>query len=90
MQWWMWALVILGAMLLVAWRWPRQWEAVGNALSEGGERMQRLGCALTLAVTLPVIGLVFFGTPGLIVGLIIGLLFGVGLIGEALSRKADE
>lgn len=92
MEWWLWPLIIFGAMLVVAWRWPRQWEAVGNALSSGGRRMQQLGCGLTLLVTVPVIGAILFGTLGLglVVGIGVGLLFGLGMIGDALTTKPDS
>lgn len=90
MEWWVWALLIFGGLMLVAWRWPRQFAAAGDALSAGGERMQRLGWGLTLAVTVPILGLIFFGVVGLIVGGIIGLLFGVGMIGQALSGEKPK
>lgn len=88
MEWWIWALLILAGLVVLANRFPTQFSAVGDALSEGGERMQRLGCGLTLAVTIPIIGLIIFGTLGLIVGVVVGLLFGAGMIGDALGRKA--
>lgn len=87
MTWWMWVLVVLGALMVVAWRWPRQFEAVGNALSAGGEGMQRIGCALTLLVTLPILGLIFFGIIGAVVGLVIGLLLLGGMAGQGTAAK---
>lgn len=88
MPWWGWIVLILAGLFFVAWKWPRQFEAVGNALSEGGQRMQALGCGLTLLVTLPIIGLIFFGFAGLIGGVVIGLLFGIGMIGQAFSGES--
>lgn len=55
-------------------------------LEQTGQRLQQVGCALTLLVTLPILGLAFFGVLGLIVGLAIGLLFGVGM----LAGKSDK
>jgi len=49
-------------------------------MDELGQRMQKMGCALTLLLTLPIAGLVFFGIVGLVVGGAIGLLFGVGML----------
>ena len=53
-------------------------------MDELGQRIQRMGCALTLLLTLPIAGLVFFGIVGLVVGGAIGLLFGYGML------KAEE
>lgn len=67
--------------------WSDRMSEIGDVMSEGGERMQKLGCGLTLALTVPILGLVFFGLLGLIVGAMIGLLFGIGLIGQAFTNK---
>jgi hypothetical protein len=48
----------------------------GDALQKGGAGMQAAGCGLTLAITVPFLGFVFFGWPGLIIGLIIAVAFG--------------
>lgn len=56
-------------------------------MEELGQRMQRLGCALTLLLTLPILGLLFFGILGLVVGGAIGLLFGVGMLASPAKPK---
>ena len=88
MPWWGWLVLVLGGLMLIAWRWPTQFEAVGNALSQGGERMQRMGCALTLLVTLPIAGLIFVGAVGGVVGLVIGLLLIGGMAGSTSTEKS--
>lgn len=86
--------VVLGVPMLVAFFTRREGQSfsermgeVGDALQSGGQRMQQLGCGLTLAVTVPLLGLIFAGTLGLVVGAAIGLAFGVGMIGSALSGE---
>lgn len=86
MPWWGWALIVLGALFFWAWRWPASFTAVGNALTAGGEKAQRVGWALTALVTLPVLGLIFFGAGGAIVGLVIGAL----LVGGMAGSKAES
>jgi hypothetical protein len=55
-------------------------------VDELGKRIQKMGCALTLLLTLPIAGLVFFGFLGLIVGGAIGLLLGVGMLKAPESK----
>lgn len=55
-------------------------------LDDVGKKMQSLGCALTLLLTLPIIGLLFFGMLGLVVGLAIGALVAWGMF----VAKPDE
>lgn len=57
---------------------------------DAGTRIQRLGCGLTLAVTVPILGLVFAGLLGLVIGLIIGVLLGVGMIAQAFQKVPPE
>ncbi len=48
-------------------------------LQEFGKKGEKLGCALTLLFTLPIVGLFVLGPVGLIAGLILGLI-GLGLM----------
>lgn len=43
----------------------------GERIEEAGEKMQRAGCAMTLVLTVPIVGFFVFGWFGLIVGLAI-------------------
>ena len=56
-------------------------------LEQAGKRMQTLGCGLTLLLTVPILGLAFFGMLGLIIGGLIGLLLGVGLVAQAFEKQ---
>jgi hypothetical protein len=53
-------------------------EKVGNKMEEAGKKMQNIGCLLTGIITIPFIGLVFLGVPGLIIGIIVGGLIAYG------------
>ena len=44
-----------------------------------GKKMQNIGCALTLLLTLPIAGLFIFGPVGGIIGGVIGLLIFAGM-----------
>ena len=59
----------------------------GDALQKGGAGMQAAGCGITLAITVPIIGFVFFGWAGLIVGLIIAVAFSGAAFRSAGSGK---
>ena len=39
-----------------------------------GEKMQAWGCMLTCLLTLPILGVMFLGVPGLIGGIALGVL----------------
>ncbi|MGB4682029.1 MAG: hypothetical protein GX890_07480 [Firmicutes bacterium] len=54
-------------------------EKFGKGLERAGSKMQQLGCALTLLITLPVGGLLIFGPVGGIIGGVIGVLVFVGI-----------
>ncbi len=60
-----------------------------NKLRAAGEKMQRLGCMLTVLLTVPILLTLFLGIPGLIIG---GLVFVLGLAGFLGSgkKKAEE
>ena len=58
-------------------------------LDDAGKRIQTLGCGLTLVLTVPILGLIFFGLFGLVVGAGIALLFGVGMVKQAFEKKPD-
>lgn len=49
-----------------------------------GRGMQRVGCAMTLMFTIPIIGLVFFGFIGFLVGALIGV---VGIVSMFSNKK---
>lgn len=49
-----------------------------------GEKMQTLGCLLTLVVTIPLLLTVFLGPVGLIIGAVIAILV---VIGHLVNKK---
>jgi hypothetical protein len=51
-----------------------------------GERIAAWGVALTLLLTFPILGALLFGLPGLVIGLIIGLVFA----GKPLQKAAGK
>lgn len=40
-----------------------------------GDRVMAWGAALTLLLTLPIVGALVFGIPGLLIGLVLGIVF---------------
>jgi len=54
-------------------------EQVSQKFDAAGKKMQSIGCALTLLITLPVIGTLVGGVVGGIIGGAIGLLLFVGM-----------
>jgi len=46
----------------------------GDKLQRAGEIMQTAGSLLMGLITIPIVGLVFWGIPGLVIGLIVGAL----------------
>jgi hypothetical protein len=48
---------------------------LGETLSNAGEKMSAAGIGLTLALTVPIAGFVFFGWAGLVIGLVLAVLF---------------
>jgi hypothetical protein len=78
-NWWLWLIAIVGVLVFVASRWPNQMDAIGK-------NMQQVGWTLTLLVTLPIVGLIFFGIVGLIVGGLVGLLLAVGMVAQATKK----
>jgi len=56
-------------------------------LKQTGEKMQQIGCILTLLFTVPIILLIFLGVPGLIVGILIAI---IGIIGILSKKKNAE
>ncbi len=54
-------------------------EEVGEKVQAAGKKIQQVGCALTLLITLPVVGVLFAGPIGGIIGGAIGLLLFVGM-----------
>lgn len=55
-------------------------------LEETGKKIQKIGCLLTLAVTVPIVLTALFGVPGLIIGVFIALIAIVGM----LSKKGKN
>lgn len=56
-------------------------ERLGQSMQDAGKKTQRLGCALTLLFTFPIVGL-FFGPIGFIVGAGLGLLLFIGMYNQ--------
>jgi hypothetical protein len=60
-------------------------------MKDTAKKMQNLGCLLTCLLTLPILGLLFWGVAGGIIGLIVGVVLAVGSIGaEKEKRKKEE
>ena len=57
-----------------------------DKIKQAGEKMQRIGCALTLMITIPLILTIFLGPLGLVIG---GIIFFIGLAGMFKSGKKD-
>ena len=59
---------------------------------ETAEKMQKIGKALTFGLTVPILGLLFFGIIGLAVGVIVGGAIALGIITqtEEVSESQDE
>lgn len=53
----------------------------GEKVQDLGNRMQRVGCLLTLLVSVPIILTIILGIPGLIIGGILAILVMVGYFG---------
>ena len=62
-----------------------KWEERGKKMQDAGKNVQRMGCLLTALITLPIIGLIAFSIPGLIIGALIG-----GVIFWAVQKQAKE
>lgn len=54
-------------------------EEVGERVQAAGKKVQQVGCALTLLITLPIVGFAIFSWIGGIVGGVLGLLVFVGM-----------
>ena len=50
-----------------------------NKMQQTGEKMQKVGCAMTLLFTIPIILTIFLGIPGLIIGGIVAIAGVVGI-----------
>ncbi len=57
-----------------------KWEERAEKLEGCGKKMEQLGCLLTGLITLPVLGVLFLGIPGLIIGIIVGIMIAAGAI----------
>lgn len=51
----------------------------GERISQAGEKLQRSGCAMTAAVTVPLLGLVVAGWVGLLIGLVVAAVVLAGM-----------
>ena len=51
-----------------------------------GEKMQTWGCMLTCLLTLPILGTLFLGVPGLIGGIALGVLLFFALVAPSVFR----
>jgi predicted benzoate:H+ symporter BenE len=51
------------------------------------KKMQSLGRLLTFLLTLPILGFLFFGVTGGVIGLVVGGLLAVGSIGAEMQKK---
>lgn len=60
-----------------------KWDDRAEKLEGCGKKMQKFGCLLTGLITLPFLGLLFLGIPGLIIGLLIGVVVAAG----AMAKK---
>lgn len=59
-------------------------------MQEAGSKMQKVGCALTLLITLPIVGFFAFGVLGAIVGGVIGLIVFAGIFGKEKPKEEDK
>ncbi len=59
-----------------------KWEERLEKMEGCGKKMEQLGCLLTGLVTLPILGVLFLGTPGLIIGIIAGVVIAAGAIAK--------
>ena len=55
-------------------------ERTSQKFETAGKKMQSIGCAMTLLITLPVVGLLIGGVVGGVIGGVIGLLLFVGML----------
>ena len=51
-----------------------------NKMQQTGEKIQKMGCAMTLLFTIPIVLTIFLGIPGLIIGGIVAIAGVVGMI----------
>jgi len=56
-------------------------------VAETGKKLQKIGCALTLMFTIPIILTIFLGIPGLILGIILAV---VGIVSLLSKKKKSE
>jgi len=61
-----------------------------NKLDKISAGMEKIGCLLTALITLPILGVIFFGPAGLIVGIIIGGVIAIGAIGSTISTEKKK
>jgi hypothetical protein len=59
-------------------------------LEEVGEKLQKIGCLLTLMFTVPIVLTLFFGIPGLIIGIIIAIIGIAGVLGKKKEKDINK
>ena len=65
-------------------------QEAGERMQGVGKSMQRMGCLLTGLITLPILGVIFAGPIGLVIGLAIGVLIFAGTIAQAKKEREKE
>jgi len=58
-------------------------------LEETGKKLQKVGCLLTIAVTVPIVLTVLLGVPGLIIGIFIAVVAVVSMLSKKGKPKKE-
>jgi len=58
-------------------------------IEETGKKLQKIGCLLTLAVTVPIVLTAFLGIPGLVIGIFIALIAVVSMLRKKEKPKNE-
>ena len=58
-------------------------------LEETGKKLQKIGCLLTVAITVPIVLTVLLGVPGLIIGIIIAVVAVASMLGKKEKPKKE-
>ena len=54
------------------------------------KKMHNLGCLLTCLLTLPILGFLFFGATGGLIGIVVGVVLAVGSVGAEIQKQEEE
>ena len=57
---------------------------------KAGKSVQNAGCVLTLVLTIPILGLVTLGIPGLLIGVVVGSFFLYGMYSKKAQKQINE